>query len=148
MSYEDFMYYFDVVQMCHLTIDSFSSELLKADDDSDLTWKCTTYHSAWKTGKTAGGSGQYNQAKYWSNPQFMVKLVDVDENDSENKATVIVALMQKNSRLRRARSDESTEEYIQFRIYKVLLINKKIVKLLETGCVSPNFKVDFYSLFF
>jgi hypothetical protein len=28
-------------------------------------------------------------AKYWTNPQFLVRLMDVDENDNENKATVI-----------------------------------------------------------
>ena len=27
-------------------------------------------------------------AKYWTNPQFLVKLIDVDENDNDNKATV------------------------------------------------------------
>ncbi len=42
MSFTDFMYWFDVVQMCHLTLDSFSNELLEFDDDSDISWKCTT----------------------------------------------------------------------------------------------------------
>lgn len=57
MSFSDFMFHFDVVQMCHLTVDSFSSELLETDDDSDLTWKCVTYQSEWIKGETAGGSG-------------------------------------------------------------------------------------------
>ena len=61
--------------------------------------------------------------KYWTNPQFMVELVDVDKDDNEDKSTLIVALMQKNSRLKRDRSNESSEEYIQFRIYKVIFQN-------------------------
>ena len=123
MSFRDFMSNFDVVQMCHLTIDSFSNELLEIDDDSDLTWKCTTFHSEWVPGKTAGGCGQINQSKFWTNPQFMVQLVDVDKNDNEDKATVIISLMQKYTRIRR-QSDESSEEYIQFRIFKVIFLNR------------------------
>jgi hypothetical protein len=54
----------------------------------------------------------------------MIKLVDVDKDDNEEKATIIVALMQKNSRLKRDKSGESSEEYIQFRIYRVKYYSK------------------------
>ena len=54
----------------------------------------------------------------------MIKLVDVDKDDNEDKATIIVALMQKNSRLKRNKSGESSEEYIQFRIYRVKYYSK------------------------
>ena len=60
-------------------------------------------------------------AKFWTNPQFVFTLFDVDRDDNENKATVIVSLMQKDSRLKRIQSgtESPTEEYIQFRLYKV-----------------------------
>lgn len=32
MSYEDFMINWEILEMCHLTIDSFSDELLETDD--------------------------------------------------------------------------------------------------------------------
>ena len=70
MSFSDFMRSWDVVQMCHLTIDSFSAELEKSYNvenihksfqscfdyqiffifiikDDRLMWKCKTYQSRW-----------------------------------------------------------------------------------------------------
>jgi hypothetical protein len=45
----------------------------------------------------------------------------VDKDDNENMASVIISLMQKDSRLRRlkTRSEESAEEFIQYRLFKV-----------------------------
>ena len=34
MSYDDFVRSWDTVQICHLTLDSFSEELMKTDDVS------------------------------------------------------------------------------------------------------------------
>ena len=112
MSYDDFMKNFDVIDICHLTLDSLSSELLKSDDDSDLKWNCLTFHSKWEVGKTSGGTRR--SAKYWTNPQYMIELIDVDMNDNENKATLIVSLMRKNAR--------KSSEGIKFEIYKVKFI--------------------------
>jgi hypothetical protein len=70
MSFSDFMRSFDSVEMCHLTIDSFSAELAEPDNvenihkifrilfflfnlfyfvkkDDNLMWKCKTYKSRW-----------------------------------------------------------------------------------------------------
>ena len=58
-------------------------------------------------------------AKFWTNPQFLLKREDVDIYDNENKCTIIVALMQKNSRLKRIKNKQDSEEYIQFKIFKV-----------------------------
>ncbi len=50
----------------------------------------------------------------------MVTLSDVDKDDNENMATVIIALMQKDTRLKRLElGGEQGEEYIQYRLYKV-----------------------------
>lgn len=60
------------------------------------------------------------KAKFWTNPQFLIRVNDVDLYDEENKATVIIALMQKDSRLKRIQTkSESAEEFIQFRLYKI-----------------------------
>ena len=60
------------------------------------------------------------KANFWRNPQFLVTLTDVDHDDDENLATVIIALMQKDSRLKRIKArSESAEEFIQFRLFKV-----------------------------
>lgn len=92
--------------------------------DSDMSWKCTIYHSEWTRGKTAGGCGQYNQAKFWTNPQFLIQVTDVDLEDNENLATVVIALMQKDCRLKRIKEKcDSAEEFIQFKLFKVVLDN-------------------------
>ena len=57
MSFEDFMQIWDTVDMCHLSIDSFSGELGETDDDSNLSWQCTTHHGEWVAGQSAGGCG-------------------------------------------------------------------------------------------
>jgi len=119
MEFSDFLNSFESLQICHLSGDSLSDELAETDQDLDLIWKCKTYQSKWVIGETAGGCGQHNQAKFWTNPQFLVTLTDVDKDDNENMATVIVALMQKDSRLKRTHSDSSTEEFIQFKLFKV-----------------------------
>lgn len=61
------------------------------------------------------------KASFWTNPQFLITLLDADDNDNENMATCVIALMQKDSRLKRVKSKtESGEEFIQFRLFKVL----------------------------
>jgi hypothetical protein len=72
-------------------------------------------------GKTSGGCGRGNEALYWTNPQFLIKLTDVDPLDNENMATVIISLLQKNTRQRRTQnSGQSCEEFVQFRLYRIL----------------------------
>lgn len=120
MSFDDFIINWHVVQICHLNLESFSEELVQTDDDSDLTWICTTYHSEWRTGISAGGCGSQNIYKYWTNPQFAISLQDVDEDDNEDMATVIISLMQKDTRIKRLLTGEdSSEEFIQFRLFRI-----------------------------
>ena len=60
--------------------------------------------------------------KFWTNPQFSFNITDKDLA-SEDKCWIIIALMQKYTRQKRAALHvESAEEYIQFRLYKVSLI--------------------------
>ncbi len=128
MCLTDFMQEWSHVQICHFTADSFSDELLERDNDADIYWKETHFHSSWVIGSTAGGCGKTNAAKFWTNPQFLLHLTDCDSDDNDNKATVIVSLMQKDSRLKRLQTGEdSCEEYIQFKLFKVRLIIKIIL---------------------
>ena len=53
-------------------------------------------------------------------PQFLVNLSDVDTNDNQSKVDVIIALMQKDPRLKHLDSNEKPNaEYIQFKLFKV-----------------------------
>lgn len=116
MSYSDFMSNWDQIQICHLSPESYSDEFLEKNDN--LGWKLTMYNSSWVSGNNAGGSGNNDQASFWLNPQFLIAVKDVGTND--NKADLVIALMQKDSRLKRIQSrQDSCEEFIQFKLFKI-----------------------------
>ena len=60
-------------------------------------------------------------AKYWTNPQYFVKLTDPDDGDNISTCSIVVSLMQKNRR--RMRTEMKTLNYLEvgigFKIYKV-----------------------------
>jgi len=56
--------------------------------------------------------------KFWTNPQYLVRLNFIDDGDDENLCTMIIALMQKDTRQRRIHGLEG-EDYVQFRVFKV-----------------------------
>jgi hypothetical protein len=64
--------------------------------------------------------------KYWTNPQYLVRLNFIDEGDNENLCTMIIALMQKDTRQRRLQGLEG-EDYVQFRVFKVRIYDSFIV---------------------
>jgi hypothetical protein len=121
MSFEDFYSNFDSIQFCHLTPESFSDELQQPTHMyGKIEWNLIIMHGEWVAGRTAGGSGNNGDERYWNNPQYLVKLVEVDFDDNENMSTIIVALMQKNTREKRKQRNASlSEEFIQFRLYHV-----------------------------
>lgn len=109
--------------MCHLSPDGLSEEMLTSEskDRSNLTWKLTTYNGEWEKGKSSGGCGKPNEAAYWINPQFLITIKDVDPDDNESMATVIVSLLQKYTREKRTQNDgKFCEEFIQFRFYRII----------------------------
>lgn len=88
MCFEDFCRSFDSIQFCHMTPDAFSEEILKSDvaSPSKIGWKMVAYHGEWsEAGRTAGGSGNYGDSRFWLNPQFLIRLVDVDEDDDDDQ---------------------------------------------------------------
>lgn len=81
-------------------------------------WQSQYLHGKWILGVSAGGRGEHNEAKYWTNPQLSFH---IHSNDviQDNKCWVIIALMQKYTRNKRVKLRVDTaEEYIQFRLYK------------------------------
>ncbi|XP_026279609.1 calpain-A isoform X4 [Frankliniella occidentalis] len=98
MSYQDFLTHFTQLEMCNLSPDSM-------EDDNIKKWEANTYEGEWVRGVTAGGCRNYLDT-FWHNPQYRITLTDVDEDDDENRCTVIVALMQKNRRAQRKKGME------------------------------------------
>ena len=96
--------------------------MLKGNHSANIGWKMVAYHGEWSSGSgSAGGSGNGGDPRFWRNPQFLIKLVDVDLNDSDDSTTVIVALMQKYTREKKtSRNGQAAEEFIQFRLFRVI----------------------------
>lgn len=80
--------------------------------DFDLEWSCRTITGAWLKDRTAGGA---TGNKYWTNPQYLIDLTDVDIDDNEDKGTALICLMQKDG------PNKPEKFYIAFKIYKVII---------------------------
>jgi len=94
MSYKDFLKFFDQLEITNLSPDSLG--------DSRYKWEVATFSGAWICGETAGGCRNFIDT-FAMNPQFLIQLEDPDEDDEDEKCTVIINLMQKG---RRALRDE------------------------------------------
>lgn len=117
MSFKDFQQHFNRLEICNLTPDSLTEEELT--EGHKKKWEMSVFEGEWVRGVTAGGCRNFlgkiscNNTvliiqilclfteTFWSNPQYRITLTDVDEDDDENKCTVIIALMQKNRRAKR-----------------------------------------------
>uniref|UniRef100_A0A8D0D6X6 Calpain 2 n=1 Tax=Sander lucioperca TaxID=283035 RepID=A0A8D0D6X6_SANLU len=110
MSYSDFIKQFSKLEICNLTPDTLTS------DDVGY-WNHNQYEGMWRVGSTAGGCRNFS-ATFSSNPQFVVRLEDVDDDpvDGKDGCTFLVGLMQKDGR-RQKRLDRNLET-IGFAIYE------------------------------
>uniref|UniRef100_A0A8C6L0P8 Calpain catalytic domain-containing protein n=1 Tax=Nothobranchius furzeri TaxID=105023 RepID=A0A8C6L0P8_NOTFU len=110
MSYLDFIKNFSKVEICNLTPDTLSS-------DEVGRWNNYQFEGMWRVGSTAGGC-RNNAATFSSNPQFVVRLEEVDDHplDGKDGCTFLVGLMQKGGRQNRRLNSDL--EAIGFAIYK------------------------------
>lgn len=97
MSFQDWMHYFDRVELCNLSPDSLSEEQVSGGKKK---WEMSVFEGEWVQGATAGGCRNFLET-FSHNPQYVVTLEDPDENDDDGLCTIIVALMQKNRRSRK-----------------------------------------------
>ncbi|KAJ9599047.1 hypothetical protein L9F63_010504, partial [Diploptera punctata] len=117
MSFKDFMKRFSRLEICNLGPDSLS-----ADDvhRSKISWQTSFFDGEWVPGVTADWiqNNSFSIFKsFWLNPQYRITLKDPDEEDEEDKCSIIVALMQKNRRIQRTKGMDSLT--IGFAIYKI-----------------------------
>ncbi|XP_076020360.1 calpain-2 catalytic subunit-like [Genypterus blacodes] len=111
MSYSDFTRQFSKLEICNLSPDALES-------DGTSHWNHYQFAGMWRVGSTAGGC-RNNPATFSSNPQFVVRLEDMDDDplDGEDGCTFLVGLMQKDGR--RYRRLSRNPETIGFAIYEV-----------------------------
>uniref|UniRef100_A0A673BEN9 Calpain-2 catalytic subunit n=1 Tax=Sphaeramia orbicularis TaxID=375764 RepID=A0A673BEN9_9TELE len=110
MSFSDFLREYSRLEICNLTPDALTDDYKK--------WAESEFEETWRRGVSAGGCRNYPNS-FWTNPQFVIKLdeVDDDPDDGEEGCTVIVGLMQKNKRRRRKMGEDM--ETIGFAIYEL-----------------------------
>ena len=78
------------------------------------------------------------KAKYWTNPQFLVKLENNGRYKDRNESSILIALMQKDGRLKRKFKVDN--EYMQYRLFKV---NDLKFKYNRFGLINiENLKVN------
>ena len=88
MPFSDFVREFTRITICHRA--TFDSE-------SNTHFNISEREGSWVKGVSAGGCRNYPDT-FGTNPQFMVTLTDPDPTDDDDDCTLIVSLMQKNSR--------------------------------------------------
>ncbi|KAF2359806.1 Peptidase C2 calpain large subunit domain III [Trinorchestia longiramus] len=71
--------------------------------DQSEEWQFIPQEEKEEMGLTFEHDGEFWMAykSFWHNPQYRITLTEVDDDDMDNKCTVIVALMQKNRRSQR-----------------------------------------------
>lgn len=109
MCFEDFKCNFTRVELCNLSPDDLNEHMPRA-------WYSQMFEGAWVRGKTAGGC-RNNIDTFCQNPQYIVNLVDPDEDDDQDLCTMIVALMQKNRRAAKKHRMGSSDLTIGFAVY-------------------------------
>ncbi|XP_073995003.1 calpain-A-like isoform X9 [Rhodnius prolixus] len=135
MSFRDFIKYFSRLEICNLNPDSLSEDEYK--DGVRKRWEMSIFEGEWVRGITAGGCRNFLET-FWHNPQYTIELTDPDEDDEENKCTVIVALMQKNRRAQRKMGAECLT--IGFAVYH-LEEPEKLPKPLDLNFFKYNASV-------
>ena len=95
MEYSDFILYYSQIQLCMIPAD------IAADHASK--WVTALHESKWSKGITAGGCTSHMDT-FWRNPQFLMTLVDVDD-DSKTDCTFVASLLQTDPDIRRNHKD-------------------------------------------
>ncbi|XP_068424552.1 calpain-2 catalytic subunit-like isoform X2 [Clinocottus analis] len=111
MSFSDFLRQYSRLEICNLTPDALTGDDFKK-------WAESEFEETWRRGVSAGGCRNFPNS-FWMNPQFVIKLEDVDDDpdDGEEGCTLIVGLMQKNRRKMRKMGQDM--ETIGFAIYEL-----------------------------
>ncbi|CAF1016474.1 unnamed protein product, partial [Didymodactylos carnosus] len=134
MAFEDFYKEFDVMEVCHISPDTYD-EISLDTEDAEHHWRLWFSTGTWRAGENSGGScatpGCRHHCYYWRNPQFVLELTSCRRNRNQ-LCQFIVALMQKPKG-----NDVSLitdEQYIQIRIFRI----KPYVKIFDKKVYGPD----------
>ncbi|XP_064623466.1 calpain-A-like [Lineus longissimus] len=112
MCYQDFIKYFQKVELCALGPDSAKNDDPKG---KKIRWEAHEESHSWAN-VTAGGCRNFPDT-FWANPQVYIKVEDPDEDDDQDTSTIIIGLMQKDRR--KKKQEGGGMRTIGFAIYQV-----------------------------
>jgi len=90
MSFEDFSTNFTKVEICMLSPDS-------SGDSDKKTWAMQINQGSWQNYVSAGGCRNFPDT-FHTNPQYIVKLEDPDDDEDVDNCTIVLGLIQKGRR--------------------------------------------------
>ncbi|XP_056101502.1 calpain-1 catalytic subunit-like [Rhinichthys klamathensis goyatoka] len=109
MSMEDFTKNFEDIDICCLSPDFL-------DSSSECRWTSTCYKDSWVDGTTAGGCLN-NKDSFWTNPQFRVRIEELDKECSgQCPENILVSLMQNHEKRNRS---EVSNYAIGFNVFAI-----------------------------
>nr|XP_055028266.1 calpain-1 catalytic subunit-like [Misgurnus anguillicaudatus]XP_055028267.1 calpain-1 catalytic subunit-like [Misgurnus anguillicaudatus] len=110
MSVEDFTKSFEDLDICCPRPDFLSGT-------SKCSWTSTCYNGSWEAGTTAGGC-IYNRDTFWTNPQFRVRIEELDEEcaGGQYPENILVSLIQINEKRNRSLASERSIGFYVFAI--------------------------------
>ena len=68
MAYEEWVNLFDQIQICNISPDTLKSS--RPGGPQGYKWNCLQYDGEWVVGRSAGGCGQPDKQKFWTNVSF------------------------------------------------------------------------------
>ncbi|TNN06406.1 Calpain isoform 2 [Schistosoma japonicum] len=134
MSYEDFVKYFSLLEVCHLGLASLD---YKDDIDKKRRFEEIGFVGKWVANVNAGGSINYYES-FCMNPQY-VFTVGTDPISKDNKTTIIVGIMQEHRRFLYG------GDYlpIGFELFEVSNSQKSRLTSADLSCRKPLLSTDY-----
>ncbi|XP_016406731.1 calpain-2 catalytic subunit-like [Sinocyclocheilus rhinocerous] len=128
MSMEDFTNIFENIEICCLCPDFL-------DGSAECHWTSKRHFGRWNAGISAGGDIIKTET-FWTNPQFRVKLDELDEEcaSGQRPENILVSLMQNHEKRNRKSQDNF---YIGFYVFEIPLEMRS-----QSGRFSSEFFID------
>ncbi|XP_065276850.1 calpain-12 [Emys orbicularis] len=142
MQMDDFLRYFDALEICSLTPDLL-------EEEKGVGWNVHSFQGRWSTGYTAGGYRSSGlRDGFWMNPQYHVRLLEADEADLRKQrldpsCTLLVSLMQKDRRQDRKRGKDFLP--IGFEILKMPKEYLELKNVSQRRVLLPSLRAVYWT---
>lgn len=115
MNFEDFFNEFDILELCHLSPDTFEDEIslhITLPRIQNKTWSCFSFEDEWIEYLSSGGrcvTRCEHGCQFWTNPQYIIDT----RNLISSLPAIVISLMQKHNRLKSVENPIERYNYIQ-----------------------------------